>query len=120
MPDTFNIEMTATFVGKFIDPDDRWEHNLWDVFLTRDGHGSMSLKWRRGTGLTGEPSLIEVLDGVRRDAQIVEFDEFDEVLAEVPFSQARKIVEATTEQTDALRGLLGDDWEAFLETEYAA
>ena len=122
MAKTFGIEMTATYVGERIDPDDRWEHHLWDVFLTReDGTGgirSMSVPFRRGMGLVGEPTLAEVLNTIQSSARIDEYDDYDEILAEVPFSRARAMFDAIKDEADRTRTLMEDVWEDFLEQEY--
>jgi hypothetical protein len=123
MTDTFDIKMTATFVGERTE--NGWEHNRWDVLLERNGE-TMSVPYKMGLGLTTKgrwikprpPELTEVLSSLTMDARCDLWDEYDELFGGEPYSKVREIEAACKRTVLDLRRLLGRDFDRFIETQW--
>jgi hypothetical protein len=114
--ETFGITMTAEAAGPA-----NWQgidSNKWDVELRRGDGFVMRLPFYRGVGIPGEPTLTDVLDCLQSESSILINEELDDVLGDMPYSKARAMADAIERQTNDLRRLLGDDFDAFLGEEY--
>lgn len=99
--------------------DDGWEHDAYRVQLTRKGQ-TIRVPFRKGTGHNGNPPQVEeVLEALVSDASGVEnalsFEEWaDEYGYDTDSRKAETTYRAVVRQTEKLRLLLGDEYEAFL------
>ena len=79
----------------------------------------MTVPYKMGTGHNqAEPTLELILQSLQCDARIHEFDEYDDVLGDIPYTTARKMADAIERQTNRLRDLLADDYDNFLNEDY--
>lgn len=96
---------------------ERWEHHAYVVRLSR-GDRSMEVPWRAGIGITDDPTAADVLEALLSDAASIENarGDFEEWAPELGFDpdsrRAEAIFQRATKQTDELRELLGDDFDA--------
>lgn len=113
--------VTATITltgGGHVDPFDVhrvWQHHEWTVELQYDGR-TMELPYYTGE-LAGEPTAADVLGCVLLDASgVVRGQTFDEWAADYGYDTDSRRAEAlyrrVVEQTDRLRELLGDEFDA--------
>lgn len=97
--------------------DEGWEHYAYTVRLTRGDH-SMTVPWRQGIGLTDDPDAATVLESLLMDASGVEnaAGDFEQWASEYGFDtdsrKAEAIFRQATEQTEQLRELLGEEFDA--------
>lgn len=92
----------------------RWAHEpgqrAWRYVLTYNGR-EMVGGFYQGSGHTAAPTMGDVLECLASDAAIVAGDELDDVLGDMPYSEARAVADALEQQTAALRTLMGDEFE---------
>lgn len=134
-PNAFGIGIVPAYIGERRDRNG-WLHNLWHITLAK-GDRTITTEYRMGTALVdppkrkssyprrsdefptpSTPTVIEVLHSLQLDAQVDEFDEYDDILGELRYSEARDMAAAIKQSADKVRYLLGADYQAFLETEY--
>ena len=104
--------------------EDGWEHHAYIVRLAR-GDNTMEVPWRQGLGITDDPTVEAVMESLASDAATLDnaqdFEEWASELGYDPDSRkAEKIYNAVVEQTDALKSLLGDDFDSVVYPESAA
>ena len=91
-----------------------WSGTAWLCTLTCEGR-TMTVPYFMGPALTGAPKVGDVLDCLTSDAQYVDDPaDLDDITAGMPYSKARKVADAITEQADELRALLGDAFDAYV------
>ena len=96
---------------------ERWEHHAYVVRLSRADR-SMEVPWRAGIGITDDPTAADVLEALLSDAAAIENarGSFEEWALDFGFDpdsrRAERIFQKATEQTEQLRKLLGDDFDA--------
>ena len=97
--------------------EDGWEHYPWTLRLSC-GDESMRVNWRQGTGITTEPTAADVLESLLMDAAGIEnaAGDFEEWAREYGYDEdsrkAERIFQAATKQTEELKDLLGEDFDA--------
>lgn len=116
-PDTFGIKAKIKDLGTAVD-DNGWKHYAYEVELTCPFGLSMRTPYRCGMAWDRKPKLDEILYSLQRDCQIVEFDEFDDVFGDMPYSKARELEGVLRRQHRDVQTLLGTRFHAFLEQEY--
>ena len=121
----FGFEMEVTSWLGFRSDDDGWEHYAYEVRLSRHGR-SMTIPYRMGVGLVDddgaprEPSLLGVMHSLASDSRIVEYDEFDDIVGDMPYSKARKLHDQLTAQVTQFRRLAGKDYQTIIDHEWDA
>lgn len=114
--DTVTAEITLTGGGDQ-DPfggDRPWRHNAWTVDLSYQGR-TMQTPFYTGE-LADEPTARDVLECLLSDASTVENESFEDFARGLGYDtdsrRAEATYRATVEQTNRLRDLLADDFDA--------
>ncbi len=96
--------------------EDGWAHFAYTLKLSHEGRW-IQIPWRQGVGITDEPELAGVLETLYGDASTVEnattFEEWAEDLGyDSDSRKAEAVYSAVIEQTNRLKGLLGEQYES--------
>lgn len=96
--------------------EDGWEHNAYRVTLRYQGR-QMTTPYKTGLGWTNAPTAADVLESLLSDASSIENgNDFEDWASNYGFNpdsrKAEAIYKATVKQTNKLRRLLGDDFDA--------
>lgn len=103
------------------DQQDEWQRNSnsWRVTLRYDGR-RMSLDFWTGIGCRGEPDAESVLDCLLSECSAL-YEDFEEWACNLGFDsdsrKAEKTYKACVKLGNKIKRLLGDDFDAFLESE---
>lgn len=114
--DTVTAEITLTGGGDRSPFDgDHWQHNAWTVELHYQGR-TMVTPFYTGQ-MAGEPTVRDVLECLLSDASgVANSESFEDWCGDYGYDtdsrKAERTYNACVEQTESLRQLLGDDFDA--------
>jgi hypothetical protein len=98
---------------------DGWQHQAYVVRLSYEGR-SLETPWRAGLGITEDPTAADVLGSLLMDASSYENARgFEDWAGDYGYDtdsrNAEETYNAVGEATEALRQLLGDDYETAID-----